>query len=89
MGKTKGGLKMKQVILAAALAIVATAAQAQGTNPNSHPVQAYTTLGPAGAGVYVEPHQHTNPNAAQTNNYGTRGNVNANTGGVGTRNPRN
>jgi hypothetical protein len=40
---------MKQVVLAAALTI-ATAAQAQGTNPNSHPVQAYTTLGPAGAG---------------------------------------
>lgn len=45
---------MKQGILAAALAIVVTAAQAQGTNPNSHPVQAYTTLGPAGAGVYRE-----------------------------------
>jgi hypothetical protein len=78
---------MKQVILAAALAI-ATAAQAQGTNPNSHPVQAYTTLGPAGAGSYVEPQQHTNPNAVRTNNYGTRGNVNPNTGAVGTRNPR-
>jgi hypothetical protein len=71
------------VILATALAIVAAAAQAQGTNPNNHPVQA------AGAGVYVDPHQHTTPNAAPTNNYGTRGNVNANTGGVGTRNPRN
>ena len=79
---------MKQVILAAALAIVVTAAQAQGTNSNSHPVQAYTTLGPAGAGSYVEPQQHTNPNAVRTNNYGTRGNVNPNTGAVGTRNPR-
>jgi hypothetical protein len=29
---------MKQIILAAALAIADTAAQAQGTNPNSHPV---------------------------------------------------
>ena len=79
---------MKQVILAAALAIVVTAAQAQGTNPNSHPVQAYTTLGPAGAGSYVEPQQHTNPNAVRTNNYGTRGNVNPNTGAVDTGNPR-
>ena len=74
-------------ILAAALAI-ATAAQAQGTNPNSHPVQAYTTLGPAGAGSYVEPQLHTKPNAVRTNNYGTRGNVHPNTGAVGTRNPR-
>jgi hypothetical protein len=41
---------MKQVILAAAVAIVATAAQAQATNPNNAPGQAYTTLGPAGAG---------------------------------------
>ena len=79
---------MKQVILAAALALVVTPAQAQGTNPNSHPVQAYTTLGPAGAGSYVEPQQHTNPNAVRTNNHGTRGNVNPNTGTVGTRNPR-
>ena len=79
---------MKQVILAAALAIVVTAAQAQGTNPNSHPAQAYTTLGPAGAGSYVEPQQHTNPNAVRTNNYGTRGNVSPNTGAVGTGNPR-
>jgi hypothetical protein len=78
---------MKQVILSAALAI-ATAAQAQGTNPNSHPVQAYTTLGPAGAGGYVEPQQHTNPNAVRTNNYGTRGNLNPNTGVVSRRNQR-
>jgi hypothetical protein len=78
---------MKQVILSAALAIT-TAAQAQGTKPNSHPVQAYTTLGPAGAGGYVEPQQHTNPNAVRTNNYGTRGNLNPNTGVVSRRNQR-
>ena len=78
---------MKQVILSAALAIT-TAAQAQGTKPNSHPVQAYTTLGPAGAGGYVEPQQHTNPNAVRTNNYGSRGNLNPNTGVVSRRNQR-
>jgi hypothetical protein len=88
---------MKQVILAAALAI-ATAAQAQGTHPNRHPVQAYTTLGPAGgayttlgpagAGSYVEPQQHINPNVVRTNKYGARGNVNPYTGAVSTRNPR-
>jgi hypothetical protein len=79
---------MKQIILAAALAIVATAAQAQyigtGSNPNSHPVQGYTTS----SGTYVPPHEQTNPNSTQSDNYGTRGNVNPYTGAVGTRNPQ-
>jgi hypothetical protein len=78
--ENQGRTEMKQVILAAALAIVVTAAQAQGTNPNSHPVQAYTTLGPAGAGVY-----RNNP---QRDNYSTTGKVNPHTRAVGTRNPR-
>ena len=79
---------MKKLILAAALALAATAAHAQyqgtGSNPNSHPVQGHTTS----TGTYVPPHQQTNPNSTQTDNYGTRGNVNPNTGAVGTRNPR-
>jgi hypothetical protein len=79
---------MKQLILAGALALAATAAQAQylgtGSNPNSHPVQGYT----APSGTYVPPHQQTNPNSTQTDNYGARGNVNPYTGAVGTRNPR-
>jgi len=75
---------MKQIILAATLAIVATAAQAQGTNQNSHPVQGYTTSG----GTYVQPHQQTNPNNTQRDNYSAAGNVNPNTGTVSTRNPR-
>jgi hypothetical protein len=74
---------MKQIILAAALTIVATAALAQGTNPNSHPVQGYTNSG----GTYVQPHQQTNPNSTQRDNYSATGNVNPNTGAVGTRNP--
>ena len=71
---------MKHVILAAALAIAATAAQAQGTNQNSHPVQGYTTTG----GTYVQPHQQTNPNSTQRDNYSATGNVNPYTGAVGT-----
>jgi hypothetical protein len=71
---------MKQVILAAAVAIVATAAQAQATNPNNAPGQAYTTLGPAGAGVYR--------NSTQRDDYRTTGKANPHTGAVGTRNPR-
>jgi hypothetical protein len=53
---------MKKLILACSLLLAATGAQAQGTgsNPNSHPVQAYTTLGPAGAGVYRESTQRDN-----------------------------
>jgi hypothetical protein len=77
---------MNKLILAGALALVATAAQAQGTgsNPNSHPVQGYSTTG----GTYVPPHQQTNPNSTQADNYGTRGNVNPYTGAVGTRTPK-
>ena len=75
---------MKQIMLAAGLALAATAAQAQGTNPNSHPVQGYTTTG----GTYVQPHQQTNPNNTQRDNYSATGNVNPNTGAVGTRTPK-
>ena len=79
---------MKKLILAAALALATTAAQAQylgtGSNPNSHPVQGYTT----NSGTYVPPHQQTNPNGTQRDNYSATGNVNPNTGAVGTRNPR-
>jgi hypothetical protein len=79
---------MKQLLLATALMLAATAAHAQlygtGSNPNSHPVQGYTS----NSGTYVAPHQQTNPNTTQTDNYGTRGNVNPYTGAVGTRNPK-
>lgn len=82
---------MKQIILAAALMLAATAAQAQytgnygtGSNPNGHPVQGHTTS----SGTYVAPHVATNPNSTQRDNYSATGNVNPSTGAVGTRNPR-
>jgi hypothetical protein len=79
---------MKQLFLASALMLAATAAQAQsygtGSNPNSHGVSGYTTS----SGTYVAPHQQTNPNGTQRDNYGTTGNVNPYTGAVGTRNPK-
>ena len=78
---------MKKLILAGALALAATTAQAQltgtGSNPNSHPVQGNTTTG----GTYVPPHQQTNPSSTQTDT-GTRGNVNTYTGSGGTRQPK-
>jgi len=70
---------MKKLILACSLLLAATGAQAQGTGSNP-PVQAYTTLGPAGAGVYRE--------STQRDNYSTTGNANPHTGTVGARNPR-
>ena len=79
---------MNKWILAAVLALAATGASAQylgtGSNPNSHPVQGYVT----NSGTYVQPHQQTNPNSTQRDNYGSTGNVNPYTGAVGTRNPR-
>ena len=79
---------MTKWILAAVLAFAATGASAQylgtGSNPNSHPVQGYTT----NSGTYVPPHQQTNPNSTTRDNYGTSGNVNPYTGAVGHRTPR-
>lgn len=80
---------MKQIILAAALTLAATAAQAQylggtGSNSRSHTVQGHTT----NSGTYVAPHVATNPNSTQRDNYSATGNVNPYTGAVGTRNPR-
>jgi hypothetical protein len=79
---------MTKWILAAVLAFTATGASAQylgtGSNPNSHPVQGYVT----NSGTYVQPHQQTNPNSTQRDNYGATGNVNPYTGVVGTRTPR-
>jgi predicted carbohydrate-binding protein with CBM5 and CBM33 domain len=53
---------MKKLILACSLLLATTGAQAQGTlsNPSSRPAQAYTTLGPAGAGVYRDSKQRDN-----------------------------
>jgi len=79
---------MTKWILAAVLAFAATAASAQyygtGSNPNSHAVEGYTRSN----GTYVPPHQQTNPNSTQRDNYTASGNVNPYTGAVGTRNPR-
>jgi hypothetical protein len=79
---------MNRLILAGALALVATAAQAQyygtGSNPNSHTSSGYTT----NRGTYVQPYVATNPNSTQRDNYSATGNVNPYTGATGTRTPR-
>jgi hypothetical protein len=82
------GLGMNKLILTAALALVATGAQAQstgtGSNSSTHSVQGHTTS----SGTYVQPHVATNPNSTQRDNFSATGNVNPYTGAVGTRNPR-
>jgi hypothetical protein len=75
---------MRKIILAGALLLAASGAQAQGTNPNSHVVQGHTTS----SGTYVQPYVATNPNSTQRDNYSATGNVNPSTGAVGTRSPR-
>lgn len=79
---------MKTVIIAAILAAFSTAASAQylgtGSNPSSHGVSGYTRSN----GTYVQPHEATNPNGTQRDNYGTSGNVNPYTGATGHRAPR-
>ena len=73
----QGARGMKKLIFAAALTLAATAAQAQGTNQNG---KNSATNG----GAHVQPHQQTNSNGTQRDNSGA-----TNTGGVGTRTPRN
>lgn len=80
---------MKQVILAAALLLATTAAQAQylsgtGSNPNTHASSGYTTS----RGTYVQPYVATNPNSTQRDNFSATGNVNPYTGAIGHRTPR-
>ena len=84
---------MKKLIFAASLVALSTAAQAQyygsrtygtGSNSQSHSSSGYITQ----SGTYVQPHQQTNSNGTQMDNYSTRGNVNPYTGAVGTRTPR-
>jgi hypothetical protein len=79
---------MKGLILAISVVAFSGAAQAQyygtGSNPQSHSVQGYTT----NSGTYVQPHQQTNPNSTQRDNYGTSGNVNPYTGSTGHRGAR-
>lgn len=43
-----------------------------GSNPSSHGVGGYTNQN----GTYVQPHQQTNPNGTQYDNYNSRGNYN-------------
>jgi hypothetical protein len=55
-----------------------------GSNPSSHSVSPYVNSN----GAYVAGHNATNPNNTQRDNFGTRGNVNPNTGAIGTRGVR-
>ena len=72
--------------IGALLVPIAASAQYQGygSNPNSHYNRGYTNNN----GTYVAPHQSTNPNSTQMDNYGTRGNYNPSTGAYGTREPK-
>jgi hypothetical protein len=73
---------MKKLVLTGSLLLAASGVQAQGTgsNQHNHPDQAYTTLGPAGAGVYRS--------GTQREIYSATGNVNRNSGSGSARNPR-
>ncbi|MCK1519536.1 MULTISPECIES: hypothetical protein [unclassified Bradyrhizobium] len=80
---------MKRLLLAVALTLAATAAQAQylsgtGSNPSTHTSSGYTR----GNGTYVTPYIATNPNGTQRDNFGTTGNYNPSSGQTGHRTPR-
>ena len=73
---------MKKLILAGALALAATGAQAQyygtGSNPSHHSTSGYTRSN----GTYVEPYVATNPNSTQRDNYSATGNVTSRCGSL-------
>ena len=84
---------MRVPILAIAGVLCAVSAQAQsrgggtygtGSSPSSHGVGGYTTP----QGTYVQPHQQTNPNGTQYDNYNSRGNYNPYNGQTGNRSPK-
>lgn len=70
---------MKLRMLAIGLALVGTAATAQG----QHYVQGYTRSN----GTYVAPHMQTNSNGNAYDNWSSRPNVNPYTGQQGTADP--
>jgi hypothetical protein len=71
-------------LVALAWAGSAAAQYGTGSNPSSHPTDGYTK----GNGTYVAPHQQTNPNSTQQDNYGAKGNYNPYSGKTGTKPPR-
>ena len=77
---------MKEMLIAAAFALAATAAHAQGygTNPSTHTTSGYTTS----RGTVVQPYVATNPNGTQRDNFSSNGNTNPYTGQPGTHTPR-
>lgn len=70
---------MRLILMGTALAMVASAACAQGTNH----VRGYIKRD----GTYVAPHVRTNPNNTRLDNYSTAPNYNPYTGQQGTQNP--
>jgi hypothetical protein len=81
---------LKIILTASAVALMATAAQAQyrtygtGSNSSSTYVQPHINSN----GSYTSGHYRTTPNNTQMDNYGSRGNYNPYNGTYGTRNPR-
>ena len=78
---------MKTIIATLAFLAAVSSASAQygtGSNSKSHTISPYTTQ----SGTVVAPSHATNPNTTQTDNYGTRSNVNPYTGAIGTQKPK-
>ena len=60
---------MKQIILAAALTLAATAAHAQSFGDRLEFAQPHRQGHTTSSGTYVAPHVATNPNSTQRDNY--------------------
>ena len=63
---------------------VSTPIFATNSSGGTHSVKGYTTKN----GTYVAPHQQTNPNKTQRDNWSSKPNVNPDTGKAGTIEPK-
>lgn len=63
--------------------ILALALSGAAAAKGAHHVRGYTKAD----GTYVAPHRQTNPDSTKRNNWSSRGNVNPDTGKVGTKSP--
>ena len=76
-------MKVKIVMLCMIVGCIAAPVFAKKASGSSHGVKGHVTKN----GTYVAPHQKTNPNNTQRDNWTSKPNINPTTGKAGTKEP--
>lgn len=76
-------MKVKIVLLSLLFGCLASPVFAKKASGSSHGVKGHVTKN----GTYVAPHQKTNPNNTQRDNWTSKPNINPTTGKAGTKEP--